>query len=126
MTKNRQKPIEYDISFKYVCENCGCSHWLFLREAQAKDFQIICECLEVIKPETISNIDIIYSQDKPEVTDNNLSIDTLNQCVKTVCSLGYETAEAEDMIRQSFDKINLDNCSELIKYALKNFGASYV
>ena len=37
-----------------------------------------------------------------------------------------ETAEAEDMIRQSFDKINSDNCSELVKYALKNFGASYV
>ena len=121
-----QKPIEYDISFKYICENCGCSHWLFLREAQCPDFQIVCECMDIIKPKTISKIDIIYSQDKPVVSKNNLSVDTLNKCVKTLCSLGYETAEAEDMIRQSFDKINSDDCSELIKCALKNFGASYV
>lgn len=126
MKKRIQKPIEYDISFKYICENCGCSHWLFLREAQCPDFQVVCECLEVIKPHTISKIDIIYSQDKPVDTENNLSVDTLNKCVKTLCSLGYQTAEAEDMIRQSFDKVNSENCSELVKCALKNFGASYV
>tara|TARA_B100001769_G_C21507997_1_gene293126 strand:- start:10 stop:258 length:249 start_codon:yes stop_codon:yes gene_type:complete len=82
--------------------------------------------MEIIKPQTISKIDIIYSQNKPVVTKNNLPVDTLNKCVKTLCSLGYETAEAEDMIRQSFDKINSDDCSGLVKYALKNFGASYV
>jgi len=57
-----QKPTEYDISFKYICQDCGCSHWLFMREVKAKGFKIICDCSKVIRPRRILDIDIIYEQ----------------------------------------------------------------
>lgn len=117
-----------EVSFQYVCDECGQDHYFFLRELKIKNARA-CYCGNIIEPEIISDINIVYAisthhEDEIEPT-NDISIDTVRACVKTMCSLGYETAEAEDMIRQSFDKINSDDCSELVKYALKNFGAVY-
>ena len=46
-----------------------------------------------------------HHEDEIEPT-NDISIDTVRECVKTMCSLGYAEKEAESMIKQSFYEIN--------------------
>lgn len=125
--KKNQKPIDYDISFKYICENCGASHWLFLREASEENFKVVCECSETFIPQQISTINIVYHKEPDnKVSAKSLSVDKLKTCVKTLVSLGYSSSQAESMVLKSFDKIESDDCSDLIKYSLKTFGGQYV
>lgn len=116
-----------EVSFNYICDNCGCNHLAFFREVSVDGFKIICHCNNVIYPEIVSDIKIIYKQQtKKQANQVILSDDIVQKCVKSMSSLGYEADEAESMIRQSFDKINSDDCSKLIKYSLKHFGVNYV
>lgn len=122
---NSQKPIEYDISFKYLCENCGASHWLFLREAQTEGFKVVCECNNVFTPATISTVDIIYANDCSQPTKTD-SVDFSRQSVKTIMAFGYSEIEASDMVNQSLALKTFDNANDLVKYSLKTFGTQYV
>jgi hypothetical protein len=61
-TKN-QKPIEYDIHFKYLC-SCGQFHWLTYNETTTKNFFIVCDCNKKIKIKTIDSIKIKYKKKK--------------------------------------------------------------
>jgi len=123
-----QKPIEYDISFKYVCQNCGCSHWLFLREAQTEGFKVVCDCLEIFQPETISSIDIIYENraENGGETRDELSLSIIDSCVKSLATLGYEIDECKKMVAESFEAIGTNDAKAIIEYALNNFGGQYV
>ncbi len=128
--KNRLKPTKdySEVSFQYVCDECGQDHYFFLAELRIKNARV-CYCGNIIEPEIISDINIVYAksshhEDEIEPT-NDISIDTVRECVKTMCSLGYAEKEAESMIKQSFYEINTDDCSQLIKHSLKHFGASY-
>lgn len=123
-----QKPIEYDVSFKYICQNCGGSHWLFLREVQTKGFKIVCDCLEIFQPATISGIDIIYETDraKPLEQKSELSVSTIESCAKSLAKLGYEIDECKEMIIKSFEAIGTDDAKAIIEYSLSNFGGQYV
>lgn len=57
----KQKPIECDIHFKYLC-SCGQFHWLTYNEASTKDFFIVCDCKKKIKIKTIDTIKIKYKK----------------------------------------------------------------
>ena len=114
-----QKPIEYDISFKYTCQECEVSHWLFLREVQSKDFKVICECGNIFYTETVKNIEIVYCSDTEQ-------LDIGSKAAKTIVALGYTKKQAYEMIQKSVVDNFFDNPNELVKYSLKNFGAEYV
>ena len=124
MRKN-QKPTDYDISFKYICSDCGNEHWLFLREVKTKGFKIVCDCSQIIEPGIIKDIDIIYDSDtEEEVITEQSSIpeQTLRSCCKTLSDFGYSETESKNMIMQSFDVLQVEEPSTIIEYAIKNFG----
>lgn len=120
-----QKPIEFDISFKYICEQCQASHWLFYREVQTVDFKVVCECGKIFYPQIIKNIDIVYL-DNSLTTSESPEVDIVEQSVRMMTTLGYSKQESMAMIKQSMSKIHFDNYKDLVKYSLKHFGAEYV
>ena len=47
---------------------------------------------------------------------------TLEACKNTLKTFGYDDKFIEDMITKSFEQIQENDASALIKYALENFG----
>lgn len=141
-TKN-QKPIEVDAYLKYRCPNskCGYTHWLSLKEAQTKNFKIVCDaCDEIFKPKVIKDISIKYHKKiKPEVvetkpennpiqeaTDHNtpcISDRLLTLCSKTLIDYGFTKKEAYDLLKQSYILNQTDQPFELIQNTLKMIGS---
>lgn len=124
-----QRPIETDASFKYKCPSdiCGNEHWLFLREAQVKNFKIVCECGLIFKPKQIKTIKIIYEktqkkQKTTEVVCDDISVDLLNQCAKILCGYGFDLNESKELIKISYNSCKTKDIGLLIKNALKSFG----
>lgn len=124
-----QKSIETDASFKYYCpsDTCDNEHWIFLRQAQVKNFKIVCECGLVFKPKQIKTIKIIYEktrkkQKTPEVICDDISVDLLNQCAKILCGYGFDLDESKELIKISYDSCKTKDVALLIKFALKYFG----
>lgn len=139
--KTIQKPIDIDVHFKYRCARCGSDHWISLKEAQTKNFKIVCHCSKVFKPKRIDRIKIKYFEDiigqqeplqktvEPvvqikESEPDILVIDKeiLDICVDTLTNYGFTKAEASDLIKQVFESNPSNDCGQLIKQALKNFG----
>ena len=132
MTKTQiksQRSIETDASFKYKCPSdiCENEHWLFLRQAQVKNFKIVCECGLIFKPKQIKTIKIIY--EKPlknkkttETVCDDMSVDLLNQCAKILCGYGFDLDESKELIKISYDSYKTKNVGLLVKNALKYFG----
>jgi hypothetical protein len=131
ITKNlkSQKPIGTDASFKYKCpsEDCENEHWLFLRQAQVKNFKIVCDCGLVFKPKQIKNIKIIYEKHttkrkKIDDIDDGIPVDLLNQCAKILSGYGFDLNESKELIKQSYNSCKTNDIGSLIKNALKSFG----
>lgn len=146
----RQKPTKdfSQVSFQYICQECGCSHWLFLREIKTEGFKVVCYCDNIIRPEKVSDIDIIYEKKSkakkkkiktPVVTEvceppaeqeaefiesQNEPIvlleETKKQCMKTLLSFGYSVKEASPILDRAFEDIQENDCAKLIEYSLKN------
>jgi len=124
-----QKPIEVDASFKYKCpsETCDNEHWLFLRQAQVKNFKIVCECGLIFKPKQIKNIKIVYEkrkrkQETPKNNTDTIPVDVLDRCVKILVSYGFELAESSDLINKSYNSCKTNDIGLLVKNALQSFG----
>jgi|LakMenE18May11ns_1017448.scaffolds.fasta_scaffold9837557_2 hypothetical protein len=124
-----QKPIETDASFKYQCpsEDCNNKHWLFIRQAQVKNFKIVCECGLVFKPKQIKHIKIIYEKPKrkrktSEDIVDSIPVDLLNQCAKVLSGYGFDLDESKELIKQSYNSCKTNDIGSLIKNALKSFG----
>jgi hypothetical protein len=120
-----QKPTEFDISFKYICEQCQASHWLFYREVQTIDFKVVCECGKIFYPQIIQNIDIVYVDNSLRPSESP-ELDIVEQSIRMMSTLGYSKKESMEMIKQSLSKTNFDTYKDLVKYSLKHFGAEYV
>lgn len=129
-TMRLQKPTEYDISFKYICEKCGNSHWLFLRETQANGFMVVCECGEVFNVHQIDHIDIVYSKESVESDEVEALVEIcdpiVESAVNTIVSFGYDRTDATSMVSRATEMNTFVDSSSLVKYCLKNFGAEYV
>lgn len=135
MQKN-QKPIEADIHFKYRCPNKNCSvyHWLSLRECKTKNFRVVCECGSIFKPKQINTIKIVYKKVKSATKTtpptetientqiNSIPIDTMEKCVKLLCSYGFTTEEANKMLLIAFQRNPTTEANILVKYVLQNLG----
>lgn len=87
--KKIQKPIEFDAQFRFICpqHDCGFDHWLSLKQCQAKNFKIVCECGHIFKPKRVLKIKILYTKTK---NNNNHKSETLS-----VSQISADSASAE-------------------------------
>jgi hypothetical protein len=141
MKKKSLKPIEVDAYFKYRCpqSNCGQNHWLTLKETQTKNFKIVCDCGEILKPKRIDKIRIKFftktktqkeepakeenlPQKTEEIYDNPISERLLVICSKTLKDYGFTSKEAENLLKQSYVLNPTENPLELINNTLIMIG----
>ena len=139
--KKNQKPIEIDAYLKYRCPNtkCGYTYWLSLKEAQTKNFRIVCDaCEEIFRPKLIQELSIKYHKkikpqvvetetvsDPPPETNNTpcISDRLLVLCSKTLTDYGFTKKEAYDLLKQSYILNQTDQPFELIQNTLKMIGS---
>lgn len=141
-----QKPVELDAHLRYICKNpnCGYTHWLSLKEAQTKNFKVVCDCGTVFKPKQVLKLKILYKKDtlvdkaEPSKPDEGarscfvnlsaipqqaeLNLDILNKCVKILVGYGFTKTESEQLIRNSYRNNPTDDWTVLIKNTLASFG----
>lgn len=130
--KKNQKPIDYDIHLKYRCPNnkCNYEHWLSLKEAKTKDFKVVCDCETIFSPKQIEKIDITYLQtklddkkkDDEKIKNETMPNDLLEKSTKTLINYGFTKEESEKMLISNYIKGITEDCSTLIKKALKSIG----
>ena len=124
-----QKPTDLDIHVKYTCGNCGCVHWLFLKEAQTKNYKIVCDCDTVIKPKTVRKIKVLYETKAlkkvlPTEVSQEIPVDLLKKCVTILTGYGFDKEESEILTKKHYKTNPSLNCVDLIKYILKSFGSN--
>ena len=132
-----QKPIELEVSFKYICPNSNCdiSHWLFLREAKTKNFKVVCECGTTFKPQRVKNIQVVYS--KPRTFKNKVDNQTnsdkicnsdhiISRAVGMMKSLGYSEKESLSFVNAACAIAEYNDPKILVKTAISNFGEKNV
>ena len=124
-----QKPIDTDVSLKYNCPTCNLEHWLFLREAQTKNYRVVCDCGTVFKPKRVNRIKILYaSLDKPkEIVEekSDIPVDVLDQSVKILCDHGFSKRESVDLVKRAFSVEHSLSVISLVKTAIKLFGETH-
>ena len=130
--KKNQKPIDYDIHLKYRCPNnkCNYEHWLSLKETKIKDFKVVCDCETIFSPKQIEKIDIVYLQtkldekkkDEEKIKNEVIPNDLLERSTKTLINYGFTKEESEKMLISNYIKDITEDCSTLIKKALKSIG----
>jgi len=122
-TKKNQKPTEYDIHLKYLCPQCGCSHWLSFLESSTKNYKLVCDCGCVFKVKRTEKFKIKYVESKcQQIVEKNKPVipnDILNKASAVLINYGFTKNEAIDLIKQSFHKKPEQNISSLVKTALE-------
>jgi hypothetical protein len=128
--KKKERPIEIDAHFKYRCSNedCGCLHWLSLKEVQTQNFKIVCDCGNVFKPKRIKTLEIIFDQtavvktEKIKPVQQKVNFDLIKICVNVLVGYGFTDVESEELlIKCHKEKPDLES-ADLIKFALQSFG----
>lgn len=122
---NLIEPLEVDCSFKYKCYNCGANHWLYLREANAEGFFVVCFCNEKLYVKQIKRVEIIFEQQnefdnsKKQINNKkNVSNRQIKKCIDSIKKLGYTLEEAKKKINLAINKNPNANDIDLIKLAL--------
>ena len=129
-----QKPIEHDIHLKYICQQCGTPHWLSFKEAQTKNFKIVCDCGDVFTVKRVKAFKIKYYDDivakslpiqKPTVTQqtpppNTISPNLLEQTVKALLPYGFTNDEAADLVTKSYSTNPNNDIVSLVKQTLES------
>ena len=126
-----QKPIEYDLHLKYICQQCGQAHWLSFRESSTKQFKIVCDCGFVFGVKPTKSIKIIYKtpktkketemvketeiEKKPEIPPS-----LLDQAIEILISYGFTKTEASDLLKQTYSNNPLSDITLLIKHSLES------
>jgi hypothetical protein len=133
------KPIDYDISFKYGCPNCGDSHFVSSLQAFVPGFILVCECQTILEIATISKIKIKYMEESEnkntdnknlvddktsDVHDNDYQIppDLLEKCISVFSGYGYTKTEAGQLLTRAYKEFKIDDCWTLIKKTLETIG----
>lgn len=133
LKKKNQKPIDIDVSLKYTCPNSDCKfdHWLFLREAQTKNFKVVCECGTIFKPKRIQNIEIVYTHkesvekpvDKPKASGKIGEYpEFISRAINMMISLGYSKKDAQDNIILIYETEKIIDPATLVKKAISHLG----
>jgi hypothetical protein len=135
--KKNQKPTEYDLHLKYLCNRCGQEHWLSLREASTKDYKVVCFCDNVFTVKAVEKIKIKYATEEPVIqtnvdhhtkTDveqqiiNNpvLSPSLYNSATKLLITYGFTKAEANEMVTAAYAKNPVDDYKILVQTILNS------
>lgn len=133
MKKNKiLKPIETQASLKYKCpnEDCGYSHWLFLKEVQTKNFKVVCECGTVFKPKRIKILKTVYVKTKKikKPMDERKSYDTVGEspvvfrAINMMTNLGYTSKESSQYVSEAYLQSKTEDASFLVKKAISKIG----
>lgn len=132
-TLKNQKPIEHDIHLKYLCQQCGQTHWLSFLEASTKNFKVVCYCGNTFKVKRVAGFKLKYAniKKKPTVvqntpdpmasdsaTEQEIPVDLLNNCAKILISYGYDKQESIELISSAYRKNPVDSVSSLVKQTL--------
>lgn len=126
--KTIQKPIEYDIYLKYICNQCGSSHWLSIKESSTKNFKVVCHCNNVFKVKRTDGFKLLYKKKKDNkkesvLTENNegktIDSNLLKKSISALVAYGFTTQEATEMIQKSYEKNPCDNVLILVKQTLE-------
>jgi hypothetical protein len=128
MIKNKNlKPIDTDIHFKYLCNECGSQHWLSLKEASTPKYRIVCECNNVFQVKTISGYDIKYKKKKVKAKKHTeeIDIDLLDRSVKILVSYGFTKNESINLIKLSYKDSATTDCASLVKQTLEFYNKNY-
>lgn len=128
-TKN-QKPIEYDIHLKYLCQKCGQPHWLSFKEASTKNYKIVCDCNHVFKVKRILDFKLKYATTKQTIVktpshtipikQQTIPSDTLTGVVKTLTNLGFTNSEAKNLATKTYSDFPTEDIGSLVKQILEN------
>lgn len=122
----KAKPIESDVHFKYLCDNCGQAHWLSLLEASTKNYKIVCFCKNVFSVKRIDTIKVLYIKNK-KTTDTatkspekakNINQAVLDKAVSALVNYGFTSTESKEYIENSYKNNPTDNYVELVKQTL--------
>ena len=131
---NNLKPTNdfSNISFKYVCSECQCDHWFFLSDLQIEGgYRKVCDvCQNILEPDPVDTVEIIYKNrpapTKVEIVESvmqeGLNTMTLNACKHTLSSFGYNDESIVSMVQQSYEVIQENDATALVKCAIENFG----
>jgi len=135
--KKNLKPIDIDVHFKYRCpkSDCGCEHWLSLKETKTKNFKIVCHCGLVLKPKKIHNIKISYDkvetksipqvetiEEKHLCEPLKIPLDLQEQSVKILTKYGFTHDESIKLTEKAYIKNPVDTVGILVKYIIANLG----
>lgn len=128
---NHQKPIEYDIHLKYICQRCGQTHWLSINEASTRKFKVVCFCGLVFGIKRVKDFKLIYHKKTPKAIETKkskpeqksipvISNDLLNQTIEVLVKYGFTKTEAKNLIIKSYQNLPTDNPIELVKQTLES------
>lgn len=133
--KTNQKPISLDLHLKYRCPNidCGYTHWLSLQETQTKNFKVVCDCGVVFSPKRIKQVKLKYNTTKTKteiphntetkvILTNTTESSVLEKCVKALTQYGFTKLESEDLVNRSFEIVQNNDISSIMKKCLELIG----
>ncbi|NBQ16956.1 hypothetical protein EBU24_01425 [bacterium] len=126
-TKNRQKPIEFDIHLKYPCKKCYQHHWLSYKEAGTKNFKIVCDCGHTFKVKRVIKFLLLYEKPQAkqvtapkELTVQTISTELLDKSIKLLIGYGFTKSEANSLIQDSYSKNPTEDFALLVKQVLSS------
>lgn len=126
---SNQKPIELDIHLKYVCTQCGQTHWLSISEASTKKFKIVCFCGLVFGVKRVKDFKLLFHKKlRKDITKNQeapkplpiIPTEILNQTMGVLVSYGFTKTEAKTMITKCYEALPIDNPTVLLKHILES------
>jgi hypothetical protein len=129
MINKNQKPTDVEVHIKYICPNkkCKFDHWISLKEAQTKNFKIVCDCSIVFSPKPIQKITIKYKrfkkksiipQDPAPITEYVIPEDLLSKSSKIMQTFGFKKPEADQMITEFFKNNPIYDFKQLVQNTL--------
>lgn len=128
--QKRQKPIDADIHLKYLCDQCGQTHWLSFLEASTSGYKVVCDCGNIFKVKKVNGFKLKYSSKKlpqPEVAQpiatiqtQTISFDLLDSASKVLMNYGFTKTEASELISNYYSTNPVNDISVLVKETLKS------
>lgn len=117
-----QKPIEHDIHLRYLCQNCGQSHWLSYAEASTKKFKIVCYCGHTFGVKLVVDFKLKYSKSLKKSKSSNIELsipnDILLKGISQLKSYGFTDTESKDLLIKTYTSNPTDDLATLIKQTL--------
>ena len=135
--KKTQKPVEHDIHLRYLCPQCGDSHWLSYKEASTKNYKIVCDCNNIFMVKRILNFKLKYhnenlpkskaknettnvTEQKSERKEQIIPVDILQTAVDSLLKFGFTKNEAKSLLTKIYNELPTNDIALLIKKSLES------